>query len=117
MDNTDSYTDSRGTIKDLLVTDEYSITHITFENGAVRGNHYHNETTQKDVILTGSLLCSLDGKEQEVSTGDYIQIEPKVKHAYKALEYSEILSVCWGVRKGADYEKDVVRLNDNEKLL
>ncbi len=117
MDNTNTHTDSRGTIKDLLVTDEYSITHITFETGAVRGNHYHEKTIQKDVVLSGSLIVSLDGEEQVVNVGDYIQIEPGVRHAYKATEYSEILSMCWGVRKGDEYEKDVIRLNDNEKLL
>ncbi len=117
MDNTNTHTDNRGTIKDLLVTDEYSVTHITFKEGAVRGNHYHKETTQKDVILKGSLICNLDGEAVTVLKGDYIQIEPNVKHAYKALEDSEMLSICWGVRKGEDYEKDVIRLTDNEKLL
>jgi quercetin dioxygenase-like cupin family protein len=109
MDNT--FTDNRGTIKDLLVTPDYSITHITFNEGAVRGNHYHNETRQIDVLLKGKLLCSRNGNEF-ISTmeGEQIIHNPKDSHAYKALDYSEILSICWGVRKGADYEKDVVRL-------
>ncbi len=115
MDNTNTFSDSRGTIKDLLITDGYSVTFITFKEGAVRGNHYHEFTTQKDIILKGSLTCALDDEKTEVKVGDYIQIEPKVKHAYKALEDSEMLSICWGIRKGNEYEKDVIRLDD--KLL
>jgi len=117
MDNTNTYTDSRGTIKDLLVTDEYSITHITFTDGAVRGNHYHEYTTQKDIILKGELICAVGDDKNVIGKGDYIQIEPNVKHAYKALGDAEMLSICWGVRKGADYEKDVIRLEGDEKLL
>jgi len=109
--------DERGIIKDLLVTDECSITHVTFKEGAVRGNHYHKKTVQKDCVLKGRLICSQYGKETEVTVGDWIQTEPHVEHAYKALEDSELLSICWGVRKGEDFEKDVVRLSDNDKLL
>ncbi len=110
MDNTKSHTDSRGTIKDLLVTPEYSITHITFRKGAVRGNHYHEKTTQVDFVLKGRLVISLNGKEQEVSKGSQITIPQGMKHAYKALENSATLSICFGVRKGKDYEKDTIRL-------
>ncbi len=110
MSKKSSFTDKRGTIKDLLVTDEYSLTHITFKKDAVRGNHYHNQTLQIDFILKGKLLVSLNGKEQEVSKGSQITIPQGMKHAYKGLEESAMLSICFGVRKGKDYEKDVVRL-------
>lgn len=112
-----NFTDERGTITDLVVTPDYSITHITFTEGAVRGNHYHKETVQHDFILKGKLLCSQDGEEFIVGQGDYIRHEPNRKHAYKAIEPSEMTSTCYGVRKGADYEKDVIRLSDEEKLL
>ena len=111
------HTDERGTIKDLLVTDDYSITHITFTEGAVRGNHYHEHTTQKDIILKGELICAVNGDKNVVTKGDYIQIEPNMRHAYKSLGEAEMLSICWGVRKGADYEKDVIRLEGDDKLL
>jgi mannose-6-phosphate isomerase-like protein (cupin superfamily) len=110
MDN--SYTDDRGTIKDLLVTDDYSITHITFNKGAVRGNHYHEHTDQVDVILKGSLTCSIDKGKFDVYPNEKIEINRGKSHAYKAHEYSEIISICFGVRKGADYEKDVIRLKE-----
>lgn len=110
MDNPSTYTDDRGTIKDLLVTDDYSVTHITFESGAVRGNHYHENTTQYDLVLKGKLLAAQNDKEQIVNEQAVILNQPNDKHAYKALEYSEIISICFGVRKGSDYEKDVIKL-------
>lgn len=105
-----NHTDERGTITDLLVTPEYSITHITFTEGAVRGNHYHKETTQFDVILNGNLQVSVDGVVRFLKPKEGVMIPPNKKHAYKAVEPSEMISICWGVRKGEDYEKDVFRL-------
>lgn len=114
-----TFTDERGTITDLIVTPDYSITHITFNEGAIRGNHYHEKTVQHDFLLKGKLewmvnehsgLLSRDGNQD-------IKIHENEKHAYKALEYSEIISICFGVRKGADYEKDVIRLEGKDKLI
>jgi len=105
-----NFTDERGTITDLIVTPDYSITHITFTEGAVRGNHYHKQTVQKDFILKGSLVCAQNDTQDVVKEGDYVLHEANDTHAYKALEYSEMISICYGVRKGADYEKDVFRL-------
>lgn len=117
MDNTNSHSDSRGTIKDLLVTDDYSVTLVTFNEGAIRGNHYHEQTEQMDIVLKGKLICAKDGEQVEITKGDHSNVPANVRHAYKAVEPSELLSICWGVRKGEDYEKDVIRLPDNEKLL
>lgn len=112
-----NFTDERGTITDLIVTPDYSITHITFNDGAVRGNHYHKHTKQIDHILKGKLICNQDGKELLVSSGQIVVHDENVRHAYKAVEYSEISSTCFGIRKGADYENDVIRLNEEEKLI
>ncbi len=106
-----TFTDSRGSIRDLLVTDEYSITRITFTKDAVRGNHVHNQTTQHDFVLGGELTVSLNGKEHAIKRGAMISIPKDMPHAYKAIEPSEIISICFGVRKGKDYEKDTIRLD------
>ncbi len=105
-----NHIDERGTITDLMVTDEYSVTHITFNEGAVRGNHYHEKTTQYDVVLKGKFIYANDKGEQVINMQDMIVNEPNVPHAYKAKEYSEMLSICFGIRRGEDYEKDVIRL-------
>lgn len=111
------HTDERGTIKDLLVTDGYSVTHITFTDGAVRGNHYHKETRQLDLIMKGKLLCAQNRNEKIVKFGDVVQHYPNDKHAYKALELSEMISICFGKRRGEHYEEDTFRLPENEKLI
>lgn len=107
--------DDRGVIRDLLVTPNYSITHVTFKEGAIRGNHYHKKTVQYDFILGGELQCYYDknevGKGDVVVTpGNSVTHAPGESHAYKALKESEIISICFGVRKGEDYEKDTFRL-------
>lgn len=109
-----TFTDNRGTIKDIIVNDEYAITSVTFNTGAVRGNHYHEHTTQIDIVASGKLLVRFkEGKivqETILSKGDVITHNPLVPHAYKALESSELICTCFGVRKGEDYEKDTIRL-------
>ena len=105
-----NYSDSRGTITDLIVTPDYSVTHITFKKGAVRGNHYHRKTIQIDFLLKGRLLRNYDGSERFMEAGQSEELKPNIPHAYMALRDSEMLSVCFGVRRGSDYEKDVIRL-------
>jgi len=106
-----NFTDERGTITDLMSNETCSVTHITFTKDAVRGNHYHEHTRQIDILLSGKLLCSRNGNEFiEGIQGSQIIHNANDRHAYKAIEDSEILSICFGVRKGVDYEKDVIRL-------
>ena len=111
------YKDERGEIEDLIVTDEHSVTRITFNKDAVRGNHLHKETTQIDIVLSGSLVCGQDGATVVINKGQAVTHAPNVKHAYKALEKSEILSLCFGKRRGEHYEEDTFRLSNDEKLL
>ncbi len=117
MDNSNTHTDDRGEIKDLIVTDTYSVTSISFVKDAVRGNHYHKETTQADTILKGKLLCFQDDNSRVVNVGDIVVHYPNQKHAYKALEDSEMISICVGKRRGEHYEEDTFRLEGNEKLV
>ena len=105
------FKDKRGIITDLIVTPDYSITHITFTVGAVRGNHFHKETTQKDFILKGELEYAQDDERGKVRQGETLEHKPGVKHSYRAIRPSEMISICWGVRKGEDYEKDTYRLD------
>ncbi len=103
--------DERGKIEDLMVTDTYSITHITFAKGAVRGNHFHAETMQVDTVLSGKLLCvykraGKTTKETVLVAGDSLVHEQKTSHAYKALSPAEIVSVCIGKRRGEHYAED-----------
>lgn len=116
-----NFTDERGTITDLSVTEDYSVTLVTFTPGAIRGNHYHKQTVQIDFLLKGSLRCvtSFEGERKEVvmKQGETLRHPENQQHAYEANEESELLSICFGVRKGTDYEKDVFRLEGADKLI
>lgn len=120
------HADERGIIDDLLVTEEGAITHITFAKGAVRGNHYHEETIQHDFILKGRLICKTykaegdfdcdvpdyeETKVVEVSEGEMITHKPYTQHAYLALVDSEMVSCVYGPRKGEDYASDTFKLD------
>ena len=102
--------DERGIIEDLKVGKDWSVTYITFKKGAVRGNHFHKKTEQVDYILSGKFECYAGNKMVELEEGDILRHEVKIPHAYKALEDSEIVSMCKGVRIGENYESDTFRL-------
>lgn len=108
--------DERGVIEDLKVGKDWSVTYISFKKGAVRGNHYHKKTEQVDYILSGKVICADgNGYERVVKAGEYEVHNPGLSHAYQALEDSEMVSMCKGVRIGENYEEDTFRLK--EKLL
>ena len=47
-----AHKDARGTITDLISDDEINaVTLITFSQGAVRANHYHERTIQWNYVL------------------------------------------------------------------
>lgn len=102
--------DERGIIEDLKVGKDWSVTYITFKQGAVRGNHYHKKTTQTDLILSGKFKCYAGNKMTELERGDLITHEAGIPHAYKCLEDGEMVSTCFGVRIGENYEEDTFRL-------
>ncbi len=102
--------DARGIIKDLLIGEKGAATYITFEKGAVRGNHMHKKTVQHDFILSGKLMCYSGDKQWIVKAGEIITHPVKVPHAYKALEKSEMISLVYGPRKGEEYSVDTFKL-------
>ena len=119
-----NFQDERGLIRDVITaTSIDAITFITCKNGSIRGNHYHNKTMQYDYILKGSFECY--GKENDsapleknlVTVGDTIIHQFPHRHAYKALEDSEMISCTFGPRQGDQYEDDTFRLKDENKLV
>lgn len=109
-----NHEDERGIIEDLKVGKDWSVTYISFKKGAVRGNHYHEETYQKDIVLSGKVLFKTDMSmtlsEKVCVKGDVIEIPPKYPHVYKALEDTDMVSICIGKRIGENYEEDTFRL-------
>ena len=112
-----AHSDERGTISDLISGEEIEHATIIFSRkGAIRGNHYHKQTTQYLYILSGSIRCvcqHIDGGpiEFEASGGDLLINYPDEAHAFEALEDTTWLVLTHGPRGGKDYEKDTYRLS------
>lgn len=114
-----SFGDGRGSITDIFYG--RSINHgciIQNNPGAVRGNHYHNHTTQYTYILSGTLRYYASDLERtkiiqhDAVAGDFIISEPKEIHAMKAGENGCVfIAFAEGPRGGEDYEKDTVRVD------
>lgn len=111
-----AFSDDRGDITDIVENVPFdSLTLITVTKGAVRGNHYHKETTQYTYLLEGQCYyySQVPGQEAEkvrVSKGDLIVSPPLESHAFEALEDSVLLAFCKGPRSGSQYETDTFRL-------
>jgi quercetin dioxygenase-like cupin family protein len=109
------YIDIRGAITDLVVGEITSVTHITFAEGAIRGNHYHKLTTQWKYILRGSLVMvtlGSEGKPKEVEgkAGDLFVSYPGEPHAMRAITSSEMIVITSGPRAGENYNDDTFNL-------
>ena len=108
--------DARGEITDIVENVSFdSLTLITSARGAVRGNHFHKETTQYTYILSGACryYSQKPGEPVEQATvvkGDLVVSPPMESHAFKALEDSVLLAFCKGPRAGSQYETDTFRL-------
>lgn len=102
------YRDKRGIIKDLVVGKRWALTYITFNKGAVRGNHFHKKTWQFDFIW-GRFLIATD-KFFCKSFGLVIH-PPLSPHAYKALKKSRMLTFVVGERIGDKYDSDTYKVS------
>jgi quercetin dioxygenase-like cupin family protein len=103
------FEDHRGVIQDVIGRID-SVTRITTLKGAVRGNHYHECTTQWTLVLSGRLLMASGDQQTVMGPHEVIKHPPGMPHAWKALEDSECIVFTRGPRAGEDYESDVVRL-------
>jgi len=112
-----NFEDERGSIRDILTHDSIQhLTVITSKKGAVRGHHYHKETTQYEYVVSGSLkILSQKPGEEVVATiagpDSLISHDPMEAHALIALEDTIFLAITKGVRGGVDYEQDTFRLD------
>lgn len=112
-----AFKDERGEIIDLIENETINaVTIITFRSGAIRGNHYHKETTQWNYVMSGSIkLVSQVPNEPVIETvmmpGDFVVTGPNVRHALVALEESKLMVLTKGPRGGKEYESDTYRLD------
>ncbi len=111
--------DERGGIVDIFYSTPMShITYIKSNPKAIRGNHYHKETTQHMLITKGSLTYwykPLDSEEDAkfvvANVGDLVTTPPNEIHALViGEEGNEFIVFTEGLRGGRDYEKDTFRV-------
>jgi oxalate decarboxylase/phosphoglucose isomerase-like protein (cupin superfamily) len=113
-----SHRDERGTITDLVTGERFdAITVITSRKGAVRGNHYHQETLQVLYVIRGriELVTQTPGgpvRSQHAGPGDLVRTPPVERHAIVALEDSEFIVFTRGPRAGREFETDTFRLEE-----
>jgi len=111
-----NFTDERGEVTDILEKVEIDcVTILSTKKGAVRGNHYHKQTTQYSYVIKGTFMFygQKGGEKVQskiVSAGDFVISPPNESHAFKALEDSLLLACCQGPRAGKSYEDDTFRL-------
>ena len=117
-----NFSDIRGYIRDVFQNspkDHCSI--VTFNKGAVRGNHYHKKSTQYSYLLSGKLTLKyskvdkngkIKGKINKKIIGPNILItlKPYEAHTFIANKKSLMIAFADGLRGGKDYEKDTYRL-------
>lgn len=115
-----NFQDNRGLITDIFYG--LDINHgciITNKPGAVRGNHYHKNTTQYTWILSGSMTYysqpvdeSLPPESYQCQVGDFIVSAPMEIHAMKAGPSGcTFVAFAGGPRGGEDYENDTFRVD------
>ena len=118
QENLGHFSDERGVITDMFYNK--AMNHgciIQNQANAVRGNHYHNHTTQYTFVLSGTLryyssdLERKDIKVHNAIAGDFIISEPKEIHAMRAgRDGCVFIAFAEGPRGGEDYEKDTIRV-------
>ena len=111
--------DGRGSIVDIFYNTELNhINSIKSVKGALRGDHYHKETTQHMLMVKGSMeywYKPVDSEESPkyvvVKKGDLVTTPPNEIHSLKILEdNTEFITFSSGLRGGQDYEKDTIRV-------
>lgn len=117
-----AFVDERGSITDILQNEPVShVTIVTSKADAVRGNHFHEQTTQYIYVLGGRMryVSEVPGRERRrvvLIQGDMVVTRPGERHAMRALEDTVFLAMTVGPRGGTDYESDTHRLGPDEVL-
>jgi len=114
------FEDNRGSIADIFY--KTNINHIAIINSrahAIRGNHYHKESTQHLFVIKGSLrYYSRDVNDNNdkiksiiVHESEMVTTPPFEVHAMEMLEDNRCMVFTEGLRGGKDYEKDTFKVD------
>ena len=117
-----NFKDKRGRIIDIFVKkpkDHCSL--VTFNKGAIRGNHFHKKSIQYSFVVSGKLVMvsarvnekgDIVGKikKEILRENNLVTHKPFYAHAFKSITKTNLLAFVDGKRGGKDYEKDTFRL-------
>lgn len=117
--NLQQHRDERGVIADVFF--KANINHVAIiesVKGSVRGNHYHSQTVQSILVISGGLEYWYKESEQDIvprkviaHKGDLIISDQGEIHAMKILENNTVfIAFTDGKRGGSDYESDTIRV-------
>ncbi len=111
------FTDSRGSLRNILDTPIRSVIYVTSTLGAVRANHYHQDDWHYCYLVSSEMLYyhravgdANPPTEVRVVPGDMIYTPPKVEHAMKFLTDSTFIAFGGRPRDQESYEADLVRV-------
>jgi len=114
-----NFKDGRGTIVDIFTNSPKDHGTIIFsKKGAVRGNHYHKESTQYTFVVQGQLtmLSQKQGSKKIyrhiLKQNDLMEHKPLEAHTLIADEDTIFFAFVNGLRGGKNYEKDTFRLEN-----
>lgn len=101
------FTDSRGTLTQL-VHDGYSqINVITSKKSVTRGNHYHKLNGEAFFIVSGSLEVTVNGETRAFRQGDFFGIDAFDLHSFYFLEDTVLVSMYTQGVELPDGTKDI----------
>ncbi|MEO6323133.1 MAG: cupin domain-containing protein [Thermoanaerobaculia bacterium] len=113
-----SFEDDRGRITDLLTDAAIdAITLVTIKPGAVRGNHYHEQTVQWNYLISGVVdvhtASEAGGRvTTRLTAGRLLRVDAGERHAFLGVEDAAMIVFTRGPRGGKEYETDTFRLDE-----
>ena len=113
------FTDNRGIITDIFYKEDiHHVAQIDSEPNVISGNHYHKETTQHMLMISGSMeyWYKKVGSDEEpkviyLKKGDLVSTPPLEIHTLKiGNDGNSFVVFSSGLRGGKDYEEDTFRV-------
>lgn len=106
-----SFSDTRGSLFQLVHTGYEQINILTTKAGVMRGGHYHKETAEAFFVIEGLLEATLleDHMQQTqmFQTGDFFRIPPYVSHTMKFIEDTVMVAIYEKAVEKTDGTKDI----------
>jgi dTDP-4-dehydrorhamnose 3,5-epimerase-like enzyme len=114
------FKDDRGIITDIFYKEDiHHVAQIDSEPNVIRGNHYHKETTQHMLMISGSMEYWYKNVESDeepkvvlLKKGDLVSTPPLEIHTLKiGNDGNSFVVFSSGLRGGKDYEADTFRVD------